>query len=101
RQRLKRSLAMGEAIEIAIQIGSGLAAAHSAGITHRDIKPENIMIRNDGYVKMLDFGLAKLTESAFIAGDDLADTHAEAIDRPPPILTGPRRVPRGGGQAQV
>ncbi|HKE02789.1 MAG TPA: serine/threonine-protein kinase, partial [Blastocatellia bacterium] len=86
RQRLKRSLAMDEAIEIAIQIGSGLAAAHSAGITHRDIKPENIMIRNDGYVKMLDFGLAKLTESAFITGDDLADTHAEAIERPPADL---------------
>jgi len=86
RQRLKRSLAMIEAIEIAIQIGSGLAAAHSAGITHRDIKPENIMIRHDGYVKMLDFGLAKLTESAFITGDDLGDTHAETIERPPADL---------------
>ncbi len=82
RQRLKRRLPMDEAIEIAIQIGSGLVAAHGAGITHRDIKPENIMIRQDGYVKMLDFGLAKLTESAFISGDDLSDTHAEAIERP-------------------
>ncbi len=80
RQRLKRRLEMGEAIEIAIQIASGLAAAHSAGITHRDIKPENIMLRHDGYVKMLDFGLAKLTESAFGVGDDLADTHAEAME---------------------
>ncbi|MCI0391115.1 MAG: tetratricopeptide repeat-containing serine/threonine-protein kinase [Acidobacteria bacterium] len=82
RQRLKRRLGMEEAIEIAIQIGSGLAAAHGAGITHRDIKPENIMIRHDGYVKMLDFGLAKLTESAFISGDDPADTHAETIGSP-------------------
>ncbi|HKQ78032.1 MAG TPA: protein kinase [Blastocatellia bacterium] len=82
RQRLKRRLAMDEAIEVAIQIGSGLAAAHGAGITHRDIKPENIMIRQDGYVKMLDFGLAKLTESAFASGDDLADTHAQNLEPP-------------------
>ena len=82
RQRLKRRLAMDEAIEIAIQIGSGLAAAHGAGITHRDIKPENIMIRHDGYVKMLDFGLAKLTESAFFSGDDLADTLAVTFEGP-------------------
>ena len=49
------------ALEIAIQVSSALSAAHEAGITHRDIKPENIMIRRDGYVKVLDFGLAKLT----------------------------------------
>lgn len=50
------------ALEIAIQIASALNAAHNAGIIHRDIKPENIMIRPDGLVKVLDFGLAKLTE---------------------------------------
>ncbi len=63
RKKIRRSrLSIGEAIEIAIQIAGALHAAHSAGIMHRDIKPENIMLRPDGYVKVLDFGLAKLTE---------------------------------------
>ncbi len=63
RQRIKETgMKLGDALDIAIQIGDALRGAHEAGVVHRDIKPENIMIRRDGYVKVLDFGLAKLTE---------------------------------------
>jgi TolB-like protein/Tfp pilus assembly protein PilF len=63
RQRLMRGrMEVGEAVDVAIQVASALAAAHETGIIHRDIKPENIMLRPDGYVKVLDFGIAKLAE---------------------------------------
>jgi predicted ATPase len=55
------SLPVRKAIEIAAQAAEGLTKAHEAGIAHRDLKPENLMVSNDGFVKILDFGLAKLT----------------------------------------
>jgi serine/threonine-protein kinase len=63
RQRLARGrMELSEAVDVAIQVASALAAAHEAGIVHRDINPGNIMLRPDGYVKVLDFGIAKLAE---------------------------------------
>jgi eukaryotic-like serine/threonine-protein kinase len=63
REKLQHSaLALAEALGVAVQVATALQASHAAGVTHRDIKPENVMLRRDGYVKVLDFGLAKLTE---------------------------------------
>ena len=63
RQRLMRGrMELSEAVDLAIQAASALAAAHQAGIVHRDINPGNIMLRPDGYVKVVDFGIAKLAE---------------------------------------
>ena len=75
RDRIRQRLRLVEILDIAIQIASALVAAHAANIVHRDIKPENIMVRKDGIIKVLDFGLAKLTERQ----DSLTGSEASTI----------------------
>src|SRR5262245_35229494 len=94
RQRLasapQRRMKPSEAIEIAAQISAALSAAHEAGITDRDIKPENVMVRPDGLVKVLDFGLAKLTPPPE-AVDTGAPTLAREIGTTPGMILGTLR----------
>src|SRR5262249_10300203 len=75
---------LGEALDVSVQAASALAAAHQAGIIHRDIKPENIMLRTDGYVKVLDFGLAKLAKTKPV--DTAAPTQPKVETEPGVIM---------------
>lgn len=77
-------LSVPEALEIAVQVGRALESAHASGVIHRDIKPENIMIRPDGYVKVVDFGLAKWDPMADT--DNLRRTHSTTMVQTEPGL---------------
>jgi serine/threonine protein kinase/sugar lactone lactonase YvrE len=80
-----KTINLSEALDIAIQIAGALASAHQAGIVHRDIKPENIMLREDGYVKVLDFGLAKLAEGQF---SETKTLRAAKVETNPGVVMG-------------
>jgi serine/threonine protein kinase/tetratricopeptide (TPR) repeat protein len=81
-------LALSEILAVATQIARAIQAAHEAGIVHRDIKPGNVMLRRDGYVKVLDFGIAKLTEHTSGSIDSEADTIARMVNTEPGKIMG-------------
>jgi serine/threonine protein kinase/tetratricopeptide (TPR) repeat protein len=88
RERLaqKEPFPLNEILKIGVEVAEALAAAHTAGIVHRDIKPENLMVRRDGYAKVLDFGLAKLSESKPTTTDPEAATRFQVNTNPGVVM---------------
>jgi eukaryotic-like serine/threonine-protein kinase len=76
----RKGLRLNEALKYAVQIADALAQAHSAGIVHRDLKPSNVMVAQNGHIKVLDFGLAKLMETNT---DELGETVTMRVQDPP------------------
>ena len=82
RATMEGEITLASVIDIGRQVAKALAAAHAAGIIHRDIKPENVMVRGDGYAKVLDFGLARIPD----VGTSTATTHADTETNPGTLL---------------